>query len=242
VIHSIRGRRPAPQLRILPLKWGYNEAAMARFTDEVARVRRVKINVFEGARRVGLIIAGLWVLAWAIAAVVYWNQTIHVRLVVPGPDEPAQLLEANASCGRDDATELITLTTQAGTKVFGSLCFKAHEAQDGRMLIPFRQGDVAKGENPSRWWMGAMFDPDIRRYTERTAKNFRLTPSDEKWIDARVWPERIEAAKTGMAAMFGGLAFMWGLAWAIGWVVRGFLGIPRGRDTKPDPEAPLNAG
>lgn len=28
------------------------------------------------------------------------------------------------------------------------------------------------------------------------------------------------------------VAFLWGAAWAIGWVVRGVLGIPNGQDTK----------
>jgi len=30
-----------------------------------------------------------------------------------------------------------------------------------------------------------------------------------------------------------GLTFLWVLSWAIGWVVRGFLGIPMGQDRKP---------
>ena len=28
------------------------------------------------------------------------------------------------------------------------------------------------------------------------------------------------------------IAFVWGSAWAIGWVVRGVLGIPNGQDSK----------
>jgi hypothetical protein len=34
--------------------------------------------------------------------------------------------------------------------------------------------------------------------------------------------------------LFGGWLFLWICAAAIGWVMRGFLGIPRGHDHKPE--------
>ena len=33
---------------------------------------------------------------------------------------------------------------------------------------------------------------------------------------------------------FGGLAFLFIFSWCIGWIVRGFAGIPSGQDKKPD--------
>lgn len=30
-------------------------------------------------------------------------------------------------------------------------------------------------------------------------------------------------------------AFVYGFSWVIGWIVRGFMGIPRGSDRKPAP-------
>lgn len=36
-------------------------------------------------------------------------------------------------------------------------------------------------------------------------------------------------AKEGL----GGLAFIWVFTWGVGWIVRGFMGIPRGQDKKP---------
>ncbi len=33
--------------------------------------------------------------------------------------------------------------------------------------------------------------------------------------------------------LLGGVAFIWALTWAIGWIVRGFLGIPSSQDFKP---------
>lgn len=32
----------------------------------------------------------------------------------------------------------------------------------------------------------------------------------------------------------GGLVFLWVFSWAVGWIVRGFMGIPKGHDRRPD--------
>lgn len=37
----------------------------------------------------------------------------------------------------------------------------------------------------------------------------------------------------GLLVVGVGLAFLWALTWALGWIVRGFLGIPQGQDQKP---------
>ncbi len=38
---------------------------------------------------------------------------------------------------------------------------------------------------------------------------------------------------TGLFVALGGLGCLWAFTWAVGWIVRGFMGIPRGLDQKP---------
>ncbi len=38
----------------------------------------------------------------------------------------------------------------------------------------------------------------------------------------------------GALYALGGLIFLWGFSWAVGWIVRGFMGIPKGHDRRPD--------
>lgn len=38
----------------------------------------------------------------------------------------------------------------------------------------------------------------------------------------------------GALIAIGGLVFLWGFSWAVGWIVRGFMGIPRGHDRRSD--------
>ena len=48
---------------------------------------------------------------------------------------------------------------------------------------------------------------------------------------AKKWRSQFAEAMGYLAA---GLAIFGALVWAIGWIVRGFLGIPRGMDKRPD--------
>jgi len=36
-----------------------------------------------------------------------------------------------------------------------------------------------------------------------------------------------------IGSLAGGLIFVWAFTWGVGWIVRGFMGIPRGSDQKP---------
>lgn len=51
------------------------------------------------------------------------------------------------------------------------------------------------------------------------------------WILAAFF---VGIATTGALIAVGGVVFIFGLSWAIGWIMRGFLGIPVGQDCKPD--------
>ena len=41
-------------------------------------------------------------------------------------------------------------------------------------------------------------------------------------------------ATSGALIAVGGVVFIFGLSWAVGWIMRGFLGIPIGQDCKRD--------
>lgn len=93
----------------------------------------MKLNVFEGARRIALALGALWVvgcLAYAVLAEPYASATF----AIPGPGEPPVKAER---CADDDATAYTTTKTSKGHSVGISLCFTAHTAEDGRRLIPY---------------------------------------------------------------------------------------------------------
>ena len=59
----------------------------------------------------------------------------------------------------------------------------------------------------------------------------KITEKNEQW-----WSEKWENIWEGALTLIGGLTVLWVLSWFIGWIVRGFLGIPMGQDRKPETE------
>jgi len=57
--------------------------------------------------------------------------------------------------------------------------------------------------------------------------------TDEEWADTQWWAIFLKAhlALWGTLVTIN-LLFLWFFAWLIGWVVRGFMGIPKGQDHK----------
>ncbi|MCX7035811.1 MAG: hypothetical protein NT064_04400 [Proteobacteria bacterium] len=67
---------------------------------------------------------------------------------------------------------------------------------------------------------------------ETKASNFRIPEGDYPQIDSQWLPALGVALLPGLAWMLAGLAALWTFSAGLGWIVRGFMGIPRGQDTK----------
>lgn len=59
---------------------------------------------------------------------------------------------------------------------------------------------------------------------------FVLPQSDEKWIDGQWWTLFMKEIGLGALGAVSGLLFLLAFTLTVGWIVRGFMGIPRGRD------------
>ncbi len=71
-------------------------------------------------------------------------------------------------------------------------------------------------------------------FDERTIRTaFKIRDEDEGQLNEKWWESWRSAYGQGLAAILGGLFALWIFSLAMGWIVRGFLGIPRGMDYKP---------
>ena len=254
----------------------------------------MKINVFEGARRIGLAFGALWVvgcLAFAVFSTPYTALTYSVAW----PGEPAVRAE---SCGSEDANEFLPMKTTEGDSIAVTLCFKAQRADDGRLLVPYARSPAtakdafatwivtnkdkrgtpefervakayedpnskpwelyqalrdadAKGDSARarqltteirslppqlmqpRYFMDARFSSAVNQYSRAVADGFTLTGDRTKEAEKALWGARLNQWKDALQFAFGGIAVFWGVAAIIGWIARGFMGIPRGRDARP---------
>jgi hypothetical protein len=60
--------------------------------------------------------------------------------------------------------------------------------------------------------------------------SFQIPVSDEGYIKRLVWLQKAQSVGLGFLQMLVTLAGFWIFVWTIGWIVRGFRGIPQGKD------------
>jgi hypothetical protein len=61
---------------------------------------------------------------------------------------------------------------------------------------------------------------------------FKMREGEQVRLNDKWWESWRSTHGQGMAVMLGGLLALWIFSMAMGWIARGFLGIPRGMDSK----------
>jgi hypothetical protein len=120
--------------------------------------------------------------------------------------------------------------TPKGTHYNATLCFRASEFE-GRMLVPYRRSGNSVYANEE-------LSGPVIKYQQEVAHDF--VPSEEvtTWIDNQRWPVLKKHWTGAITWGAGGWFALAVVSFIIGWVVRGFLGIPDGKDFKPAPASP----
>lgn len=186
------------------------------------------INIFEGGRRIGAVLIAIVTIA-GIAIVWFSTTYVHAYFMVNGGGRPHVQVE---SCGQHDESRYVTKTSAAGREIGVSVCFKAYPDEKGEMMIPFKRANT-EGE----WWIGPKHHEEVMRYTASVAESLTLTPHEAEALDTLWWKERIKALLAGLGALALTIFGMLIAGKVIGWIIRGFLGIPQGQDTKPNSSA-----
>lgn len=187
----------------------------------------MRLNIFEGARRLNVLVMGVWVIGCVVVA---YNDSPYLtqNYSVTRPNQPARLANDEDACQGGDRGESGYKETTSGRRVYVSICFRAAGPAGGERLVPFR---IDKPDNAI--WGAANTSPEVIQYARRYMSDFQIPKADEPAIEKEWRSRRWELAQERGLALVGGVAFFWIAAWVIGWIVRGFLGIPRGMDAKP---------
>ncbi len=64
--------------------------------------------------------------------------------------------------------------------------------------------------------------------------DYSYVPSEckEIWREGKWWPQLLKDLGQKVLWTISGLLFLWAFTWVIGWIVRGFMDIPREQDKK----------
>jgi hypothetical protein len=188
----------------------------------------MKINVFEGARRILRLLQAVWVLG---AIVVSWNQTPYVSLTYSTAAPSAPFVPAE-DCRSNDRTEHLYGRKLDGEKTASvTLCFTAQEFPNGSMLIPYTEKD-------GQVWGNGEYSNEVMNYTKARAERFDLPDEGRKRALEQWNRRRTDQLKEAALFTIGGVVCLSILSAIIGWIVRGFFGIPRGQDRRPEPTEP----
>jgi hypothetical protein len=184
------------------------------------------INIFEGARRIALLIAGLATIGTVIGLVTN-EPYMPINYSIAHPTGP--FVRMVDSCPSDASTHYFTAKTSTGKNVSVDLCILAMSfGKNGDRLIPY------KVDEQGMIWGAAPYSSEVSAYELKLEERFKIPLGDEKQIIKDISRRYRENMMEGIGYLVAGLAIFGGVVWAIGWVVRGFLGIPHGMDRRPD--------
>ena len=191
----------------------------------------MSINVFEGGWRVRSLVQILF-LGSCVASGLAFDPSTNLTFETAGPDKAWTV--ATSECGEDDASRTIySFDLGNGMSMSATLCFRA----DTRFrsiphirtsLVPYKTegGDVNYVFRGHR--------PEPADYFEKQTQKFSLTKGPLMEARRRAKEQRSrEYTENWKSEAFKALMGVVGLyiaAWAIGWMVRGFAGIPRRAD------------
>ncbi len=184
------------------------------------------MNIFSGARRIGAILAALWIVG---IIAFHISKDIVVRVEYRVPSFAALWFISDKCDIGTDAIAYRAFTTPDGAEVSARFCFAAHKTTNGSLMVPYaEEGNFILLNGP--------YSDEVKAYTEDfVEKTFSPAAADFEVADQKYGNQKWYERGYSAGVLFGGLIFLWACMWCIGWVMRGFLGIPRGQDYRIAP-------
>jgi len=181
------------------------------------------MNIFEGSRRIALAIGILATGAIAVA-ICFDEPYVRVTFTTTGPNRP--FLRTKEDCPETAAREYLYRDKSKGRDVGITLCFLAQRFPQDQMLVPYR---VADGS----FWGNERFSSEVSTYASLRAQGFAIPTAEREPLAKEYRQARWKQVREATQYTAIGIGAYWALVATIGWIVRGFMGIPRGKDKRP---------
>lgn len=184
----------------------------------------MRINIFEGARRIALLFGAIAVIG-VVAATATHDPYLSLDYSVSSPNAP--LVRTTAQCPTEAGHHYFSTNTNNGQSVGITLCLLTMPfGEKSEQLIPY------KVDKAGMIWGAASYSPEISAYEQEIERKFTFSPADSSWVDQEISRRYRKNWMESLGYLVVGLAIYWILVWAIGWIVRGFAGIPPGKDSR----------
>lgn len=206
------------------------------------------INWFEGGRRISQLFIGLTVASGL--AYVAFAATPSVMFSTAAPDEPWQL--STKKCEYPSAEKYLHhFDFGDGDSRSVKLCFEASIKEKipyasapepdapPSVITPRTDGPppiIRTGSVQKWYYLGSGFDDAVEAYIDKRTAEFELTPERQNQARASLrsayWQSRYNALSEALPFVGGISLFIWLFTIVTGWIIRGFAGVPSGKDFK----------
>jgi len=178
-----------------------------------------------------MVIGSFWVLG-CVAFAVFTEPYSQVTYAIPKPGDAPVLAEG---CDGEEANIHPKMPT--GHSINVRLCFPTLTEQEEfevrarleRKASQSTAGGVAHVDPADMVWLVDR-SPEIATYKNEPGR--LLLPGVIEAAEAKERAALLAQWKDAMLVLFGGLAAGWVFVAAIGWIARGFMGIPMGKDMR----------
>jgi hypothetical protein len=187
------------------------------------------MNVFEGSRRIAYL-AGSVAAAVTLIVAASYDPSISLKYSIAHP--AAGFQRTDQPCPSESGRTFFATPSKAGTTVFIELCLLAMEFEQVAggakvYLVPYKVNERKDT------LYAAYHSNEVDAYKKELEARFEIPRADEEWIESERSRLNWENWKESLQNLGAGLTIFFGFVWAMGWIVRGFAGIPRGMDSKP---------
>ena len=215
-------------------------------------MRAGSINIFEGGRRIRDLI--LWLIGLVTAGLISFGGGSTIILERPFPDNPWSF--SKNDCEYSDHAEYLGMLdlTKLGSR-YVTLCFRKqqygfpYEMLDKdemppplvKTVTPPRDGSPVIPSPPMKYYnFNVKNATEVQAYFKKSTSNFTLKDANLAISEAGMWSIRFSDFKTRVkdngVPGFAIFIAIWIITAALGWVVRGFAGIPVGQDFRKSSE------
>ncbi len=189
----------------------------------------MRINFFSGARRMAILTALAATIGTLIRLATY-DPYVSVTYTIDRPE--GELLKIQGGCPSSAVSNGFYKATRAGNDVYVTLCLLAMEfGQDKEELIPY------KTDEKGVIWGAASYSSEVSKYKRRLAGGFAFPARDDELLEREISERYRESWISGLGYLAFGLFVFAVSVWAVGWVVRGFMGVPQGSDYRSNEDA-----
>lgn len=187
------------------------------------------MNIFEGSRRIAYLVGGLATAGTLIYATTH-DPYISVDYSIAYPRASFQRMKG--PCPSEAARHYFTTTSSSGQQVSINLCLLTMPfGKNSDQLVPY------KIDEKNMVWGATSYSIEVLGYEKELEARFVLPAEDSEWLKEEISRRYRDNWKESLIGLGIGLVIFNGIVWALGWIARGFMGIPRGMDKKPSREA-----